>query len=85
MERLLTEKDVAQVIGRAVSTLQKDRCAGGGIPFIRLGRLVRYRGCDVAAYLASLPAHSSTTEADSFKSPREHGVADAARKTATLQ
>ena len=82
MDRLLTEKDVAQVTGRAVSTLQKDRCAGGGIPFVRLGRLVRYRECDVAAYLASLPAHRSTTEADAARWSRNCGAADAARRTA---
>jgi len=84
MERLLTENDVAQVTGRAVSTLQKDRCAGGGIPFVRLGRLVRYREFDVAAYLASLPAHSSTTDADAVRWSHQRRVADAARKTAAL-
>jgi hypothetical protein len=42
--------------------LQKDRCAGGGIPFIKIGRMVRYRQTDVAAYLAALPAHRSTSE-----------------------
>jgi len=82
MDRLLTEKDVAQVTGRAVSTLQKDRCAGGGIPFVRLGRLVRYRECDVAACLASLPAHRSTTEADAVRWSHKRAAADAVQKTA---
>lgn len=68
MDRLLTEEDVSAATGRSVSTLQKDRCAGGGIPFIRLGRLVRYRESDVASYLASLPAYSSTSEADAKRS-----------------
>jgi|HubBroStandDraft_6_1064221.scaffolds.fasta_scaffold1823909_1 hypothetical protein len=79
MERLLTEDDVSQVTRRAVSTLQKDRCAGGGIPFIRIGRLVRYRESDVAAYLASLPAHNSTTEADAARWSRERCVGNTAR------
>jgi hypothetical protein len=71
MDQLLTEDDVSRVTGRAVSTLQKDRCVGGGIPFIRVGRLVRYRASDLETYLASLPAHSSTTEADEAKRSRE--------------
>ncbi len=82
MDRLLTEDDVSEVTGRAVSTLQKDRCAGGGIPFVRLGRLVRYRESDVAVYLASLPAHSSTSEADDAKWFRERGAGVTQRKTA---
>jgi hypothetical protein len=82
VEQLLTETDVSRLTGRAVSTLQKDRCAGGGIPFVRLGRLVRYRESDVAVYLASLPAHSSTTEADDAKWSRERGAGVTPRKTA---
>ena len=41
--------DVARLIGRARKTLQKDRLTGDGIPFIRVGRLVRYRRSDVQA------------------------------------
>ena len=80
MDRLLTEKDVAQVTGRAVSTLQKDRCAGGGVPFVRVGRLVRYRESDVARYLASLPAHSSTSDADVAKAIDRGHVRASARR-----
>jgi len=64
MDRLLTEDEVSAATGRATSTLQKDRCSGGGIPFVRLGRLVRYRESDVTAYLAALRAYGSTSEAD---------------------
>lgn len=61
-DRLLDDRDVAAITGRARSTLQKDRLDGTGIPFVRLGRLVRYRQSDVSAYLASLPTLSSTSE-----------------------
>jgi hypothetical protein len=61
---LLSETDVARLTGRARSTLQKDAVAGNGIPFVRIGCLVRYRPADVAAYLAALPACRSTSEAD---------------------
>jgi len=60
--RLLTDHDVARITGRARSSLQKDRVHGGGIPFVRLGRLVRYRPADVEAWLAALPSLSSTSE-----------------------
>ena len=61
-DRLLDDRDVAQITGRARSTLQKDRLIGTGIPFVRLGRLVRYRMSDVNAYLASLPSLRWTSE-----------------------
>ena len=61
-EILLTDADVARLTGRARKTLQKDRLRGGDgcIPFVRLGRLVRYRQSDVAAYIAALPTLHST-------------------------
>jgi hypothetical protein len=64
LNQLLSDRDVERVTGRARSTLQKDRVAGIGIPFVRIGRLVRYRPADVAAYLEALPTCSSTSEAD---------------------
>jgi hypothetical protein len=39
-----------------------DRVAGTGIPFVRLGRLVRYRQSDVKAFLDALPTYHSTSE-----------------------
>jgi predicted DNA-binding transcriptional regulator AlpA len=62
LDPLLSDREVSRIIGRAVSTLQKDRVTGGGIQFIRVGRLVRYRQSDVSAYLAALPALRSTSE-----------------------
>ena len=64
LEPLLDDRAVERVTGRARSTLQKDRVTGTGIPFIRIGRLVRYRQSDVEQYLAALPAYRSTSEAD---------------------
>jgi predicted DNA-binding transcriptional regulator AlpA len=63
IDPLLDDNEVAQITGRARSTLQKDRVIGTGIPFVRVGRLVRYRQSDVAAYLAALPSLRSTSEA----------------------
>ena len=62
LDPLLSDRDVEKITGRARSTLQKDRVTGTGIPFIRLGRLVRYRQSDVTDYLAALPSQRSTSE-----------------------
>jgi len=62
-EPLLTDFDLAEITGRARSTWQKARLLGTGPPFIRLGRLVRYRAADVEAWLSAHPALRSTSEA----------------------
>ena len=63
-EKLLSDRDLSGLTGRSRSSLQKDRLKGDSIPFVRIGRLVRYRLSDVEAWLASLPSHRSTSEAD---------------------
>lgn len=63
-DRLLDDYEVARITGRARSTLQKDRTRGTGIPYVRIGALVRYRASDLAAFLDSLPRFHSTSERD---------------------
>jgi predicted DNA-binding transcriptional regulator AlpA len=63
LDPLLSDRDVELLTGRARSTLQKDRVIGTGIPFVRVGRLVRYRQSEVSAYLDALPSLRSTSEA----------------------
>jgi hypothetical protein len=62
LDQLLSDWDVERITRRARSTLQKDRVVGSGPPFVRIGRLVRYRQSDVQAYLDALPARRSTSE-----------------------
>jgi predicted DNA-binding transcriptional regulator AlpA len=65
IESLLTEAQVSELTGRCVPTLQKDRLRGSGPPFVKLGRLVRYRPEDVRAWLAVRVRRStSDTTAD---------------------
>jgi hypothetical protein len=77
MEKLLTDGTVAQITGRAISTLQKDRVAGTGIPYVKIGHQVRYRELDVTAFCAAR-VRRSTSEPDQFaegpsgKRPRGH-------------
>jgi hypothetical protein len=49
--RLLDEKQAAKVLNKPVRTLQADRQRGGGIPFIKLGRSVRYDLLVIEQYL----------------------------------
>jgi predicted DNA-binding transcriptional regulator AlpA len=62
LDPLLSDREVERITGRARSTLQKDRVTGRGIPFVRLGKLVRYRQSDVTAFLDALPTRRSTSE-----------------------
>jgi predicted DNA-binding transcriptional regulator AlpA len=62
LEPLLNVEQVAEITGRSVSTLEKDRLYGGGPPYTKMGRLVRYRPCDVREWLAAR-VRKSTSEA----------------------
>lgn len=48
---LLTTEQAAARTGLSVNTLLKHRKQRRGMPFVRLGRTVRYRTADVEAYL----------------------------------
>lgn len=50
LDHLLDEHAVAERQGRSVKTLRNQRVAGDGIPYLKLGRLVRYRLSDVVAW-----------------------------------
>ena len=51
LEQLLTENQLADKTGISPRTLQKWRWEGGGPPYIKLGRSVRYRLSDVLEWL----------------------------------
>ena len=47
--RLMTDAEVAEVTGRAVQTMRNDRHNRRGLPYIKIGRSIRYAPADVAA------------------------------------
>jgi len=47
----LTEREVAGLIGRSTSSLQKDRFYRRGLRYSRIGRQIRYSANDVKAYM----------------------------------
>src|SRR5688572_11827924 len=49
-DRLLTEREVAIRQHRSIKTLQNQRVSGGGIPYLKRSRSVRYRLSDVIAW-----------------------------------
>ncbi len=48
---LANQQQVAAYLGCSTAKLERDRWAGTGIPYIKVGRLVRYRKSDVLAYV----------------------------------
>jgi hypothetical protein len=51
LERMLNEYEVEEISGRSVGSLRRDRLFGKGIPYVKLGALVRYRPSDVRDYI----------------------------------
>lgn len=49
--QLINENEAARRLGLAVPTLRKWRVHGGGPPFLKLGRAVRYDTADLDAWV----------------------------------
>ena len=49
--KYITEKEVSEITGRALSTLRNERFLGKGIPYIKIGKSVRYKFDDVIEYM----------------------------------
>jgi predicted DNA-binding transcriptional regulator AlpA len=60
LEPLLSVAQVAELTGRSISTLEKDRLTGFGPRYVKLGRLVRYSPSDVLAWLAERVRQSTS-------------------------
>lgn len=60
-DRLLTEVEAAERLSISVRTLQQWRVVGGGPRFVKLGRAVRYRPDDLAAFV-NAGARANTSE-----------------------
>jgi len=49
--RYISEKEVAQMLDCSLQTLRNDRSRGVGLPYVKLGRSVRYSLNDVIEYV----------------------------------
>jgi predicted DNA-binding transcriptional regulator AlpA len=61
-QALFTQNIVAAVVGMSAAYFERARWAGGGPPFLKVGRLVRYRKADVLAWINQRPPVASTSE-----------------------
>lgn len=59
---LFNQITVAQVRDCSKATMERDRWSGGGIPFIKIGRSVKYRKSDVLHWLDQYQPKNSTSE-----------------------
>jgi len=48
---LLTQDEAARIINKSPKWLERDRWAGPTVPYVKLGRSVRYRVADLLAYI----------------------------------
>ncbi len=51
MDELLKEEEVAEIIKLGLSTLRNMRHNQKGLPYVKLGRSVRYKRSDVEQYI----------------------------------
>jgi hypothetical protein len=51
MNKLLTEKEAARLLGVSVALLRKQRYLRTGCPYVKLNRLVRYRVEDLELFI----------------------------------
>jgi len=58
---LFNQDTVAAIRNCSLATIERDRWAGTGIPFIKMGRLVRYKKSDIHTWLGQQPSLQSTT------------------------
>jgi hypothetical protein len=66
---LLTEIEAAKLRRQSVRTLQAERVRGGGCPFVKLGRSVRYRRADVQRFIdGNIKASTSEAVSDEARS-----------------
>ena len=61
-KRLLTAEQVAEWTGLSLDTLAQWRSQGRGIPYLKIGRAVRYDPSDVQEYLRGCRVSVSDTQ-----------------------
>ena len=63
-DRLMNQSEAAVILAVSARTLEKWRVKGGGPLFVKVGSSVRYRFCDLQAWIASnARAHTASVTA----------------------
>jgi excisionase family DNA binding protein len=53
MSNLIKEEEASRILGLSIQTLRNDRASKRRIPFLKLGKSVRYRLSDLEQYIES--------------------------------
>lgn len=61
LDQLFTTAEAAKILCVSEAFLERDRWAGARIPFVKIGRNVRYKQSDLAAYVEAR-TYRSTSE-----------------------
>jgi len=61
--RLLTQREAACLLHLSERTLERLRVSGDGPRFVKANRSVRYRECDLEAWIAERVVNSTSEEA----------------------
>ena len=59
---LFNQNTIAHVRDCSTATLERDRWAGGGIPYLKINRAVKYKKQDVLTWLDQHQTQNSTSE-----------------------
>jgi predicted DNA-binding transcriptional regulator AlpA len=78
-ESYLAQREVARILKLAIRTLERHRRNGTGPRFIRAGRRILYRPCEIEAWLAAR-TFVSTAEADAAREAADEGGSHARDK-----
>jgi hypothetical protein len=60
---LFSQLTVAALRQCSIALIERDRWAGMGVPFLKMGHLVRYRKSDIRTWLEKHQSFQSTTQA----------------------
>ena len=61
-DKLYDQGTIADHLGISPRTLEKLRLTGGFIPYVKIGRLCRYAGADVLAYVERQRRNSTSDQ-----------------------
>lgn len=64
---LFTQETIAAIRNCSLATIERDRWIGIGVPFIKMGHLVRYRKSEIRAWLDQQIAVQSTSQFNRYK------------------
>lgn len=76
MTRLINERQAAHMLGCSIFKMQRDRRIGSPIPYIKLGRAIRYNIDDIEAYIK---AHQFTSTSQ-YPKPAKNPMSEIIRQ-----